>query len=187
MNYSKKIFPLFFALAFAACSSHKKLSSSKENKTVTKEEKNTTVINTTSSIKTKYSSLLNVNTDDISNISLYMLIDEWYGTAYKYGGCDKSGIDCSNFVNVLYQEIYKKSLKGSSASIFNQCRSISKNELQEGDLVFFKIENNTISHIGLYLQNNKFVHATTKKGVMIDDLGTAYYTKYFYKAGRLKQ
>ena len=53
-------------------------------------------------------------------------------------------------------------------------------------MVFFKIENDNINHIGIYLQNNKFVHASTKKGIMIDDLDEAYYKKYFFKAGRLK-
>jgi lipoprotein Spr len=128
-----------------------------------------------------------VNEQKIESIKLYALIDDWYGTVYKYGGCDKNGIDCSNFVGVLYQEIYNKSLKGSSASIFNQCTPVVKSELREGDLLFFKIDSKAVSHIGIYLQNNRFVHATTKKGVMIDDLEEAYYKTRFYKAGRLKQ
>ena len=66
-------------------------------------------------------------------------------------------------------------------------KTVSKSNLEEGDLLFFKIDGDKISHIGVYLQNNKFVHATTKKGVMIDDLDEAYYKKYYYKAGRLKQ
>jgi lipoprotein Spr len=127
-----------------------------------------------------------VEETQIENIPLYLLIDDWYGTRYKYGGCDKNGVDCSNFVSILYQQVYNTPLKGSSASIFNQCKTINRTELREGDLLFFKIDNNTISHIGMYLQNNKFVHSTTKKGVMIDDLDEPYYTKYYYKSGRLK-
>lgn len=137
-------------------------------------------------LQTKYSTLLNVEKDNISNVPLYTLIDDWYGTAYKYGGCDKSGIDCSNFATILYREIYKKIIKGSSASIYNQCLHVPKTELQEGDLVFFKIDKQTISHIGVYLQNNKFVHATTQRGVMINDLNEPYYLKYYYAGGRLK-
>ena len=99
---------------------------------------------------------------------------------------NKNGIDCSNFTSTLYSNVYSKPLTGSSSSIFNQCKVISKNNLEEGDLVFFKIDGDNISHIGVYLQNNKFVHATTKKGVMIDDLDEEYYKKYYYKGGRIK-
>jgi lipoprotein Spr len=178
MNISKKNNSLVLLLAFAiaSCSPHKKLVTSKE-------EKHNAISET--QLKKKYSVLLNVDEQKIESIKLYALIDEWYGTAYKYGGCDKNGIDCSNFVGVLYQEIYHKSLKGSSASIFNQCILVAKNELQEGDLLFFKIDKNSISHMGMYLQNNKFVHATTKNGVMIDDLEEAYYKARFYRAGKL--
>ena len=53
--------------------------------------------------------------------------------------------------------------------------------------MFFKIESDKVSHIGVYLQNNKFVHASTKKGIHIDDLDEPYYKKYFYKGGRIKK
>jgi murein DD-endopeptidase / murein LD-carboxypeptidase len=138
-------------------------------------------------IEKKYALLLNVPEKNISNVKLYSFIEDWYGVPYKYGGKNKSGIDCSNFTSALYQNIYNKSLSGSSSSIYTQCKIISKKDLKEGDLLFFKIENDNISHIGVYLQNNKFVHATTKKGVMINDLDEAYYKKYFYKAGRLTE
>ena len=186
MKHWKNYITLLIAAALiTACSPHKKLASAK-NKNNTSPE--SPANNTTSStgIQTKYSALLDVKKTEIQNISLYALIDEWYGTAYKYGGCDKNGIDCSNFAAILYQEIYRKKIQGSSASIFNQCHPISKEELQEGDLVFFKINSHTISHIGVYLQNNRFIHATTQKGVMINDLNEPYYLKHFYKAGRLK-
>lgn len=185
MKISQHIIYFFFSALFivVSCTSHKKLATSSENKNTP--EKHNTASET--QLKKKYSTLLNVDETKIESIKLYALIDEWYGTPYKYGGSDKNGIDCSNFVGVLYQEIYSKSLKGSSASIFNECVLVSKKELKEGDLVFFKIERNAISHMGMYLQNNKFVHATTKKGIMIDDLDEEYYKTYFYKAGRLKQ
>ncbi|MDQ3049028.1 MAG: C40 family peptidase [Bacteroidota bacterium] len=137
-------------------------------------------------IAQKYAPILLVEENDINNIPLYSFIDEWYGVPYKFGGKNKSGIDCSNFTSTLYAEIYKKSVAGSSSGIFEQCKIVSKNDLREGDLVFFIIEGKKVSHIGVYLQNNKFVHATTKKGVMIDDLDSPYYKKYFHKGGRLK-
>ncbi len=152
-----------------------------------KETTTNTSVSKSEKVIGKYATLLNVDKSKIENIKLYSFIDEWYGVPYKYGGKNKSGIDCSNFTATLYSSIYKKSISGSSSSIFEQCKTVSKSNLEEGDLLFFKIDGDKISHIGVYLQNNKFVHATTKKGVMIDDLDEAYYKKYYYKAGRLKQ
>ena len=131
-------------------------------------------------------SLLGVSEKEITNTKLYSFIDSWYGAPYKYGGKTKSGIDCSNFTSALYKEAFDKTIIGTSSSLMEQCIIVSKKDLTEGDLIFFKIESNEISHVGVYLQNNKFVHATTKKGVMIDDMNEDYYKKYFYKAGRIK-
>lgn len=160
----------------SACHSQKVTSDSVENTKPAKSRK----------VTEKYADLLQVDESKIDNIKLYSFIDEWYGVPYKYGGKTKSGIDCSNFTCTLFHSVYNKPLSGTSSSIYEQCKTVSKGNLEEGDLVFFKIEGDKISHIGVYLQNNKFVHATTKKGVMIDDLDEAYYKKYFYKAGRIK-
>ena len=163
-----------------SCSSRRHIHSSQPNNSTT------TTSKSTEQLKKNYAALLGVDEIKIENVALYSLIDSWYATPYKYGGCNKDGVDCSNFACVIYKEIYNQSLTGSSASIFNQCKTIKKSELQEGDLLFFKIQGNHISHMGVYLQNNKFVHATTKKGVMINDLDEAYYKKYFFTAGRIK-
>ena len=137
-------------------------------------------------IEEKYSHLLGVSKGNISDRKFYAFIDEWYGTCYQYGGKTKKGIDCSGFTIILYKEVFGKELSGTSSSIYNQCKKVSKEELKEGDLVFFKIESKDISHIGIYLQNNKFVHATTKAGIIINDLGEDYYKKYFTGGGRIK-
>jgi len=105
---------------------------------------------------------------------------------YRYGGGDKSGIDCSGFTNKLYQTVYSKSIPHSTKEIYTEISKVDTDHLKEGDLVFFKIENKDVSHVGVYLTNNKFVHATTKKGVMINDLNEPYYKKYYYKGGRIK-
>jgi murein DD-endopeptidase / murein LD-carboxypeptidase len=136
-------------------------------------------------IKEAYAEILKVDQKDITDIDLYKFIDEWYGVPYKYSGKSKSGVDCSGFTCSLYTEVYKKPLSGTSSSIFNSCKTIKKADLKEGDLVFFKINSDKISHIGIYLQNNRFVHASTQKGVIINDLDEPYYKKYFYKGGRL--
>lgn len=134
----------------------------------------------------KYAKLLNVDEGKIENIKLYTFINDWYGVKYKYGGKTKKGVDCSGFTSQLYRDVYEIPLNGTASSIFYQCQPIIKGNLKEGDLLFFKIENENVNHIGVYLQNNKFVHASVKKGVMIDDLNEPYYKKYFYKAGKIE-
>jgi len=140
---------------------------------------------TTLAIKTKYANLMAVNQSQITNIKLYSFINDWYGTPYKYGGKTKLGIDCSDFVSVLEKEIYSQTVPPPSYSMYDQCKPIPQNDLTEGDLVFFKIDSEKISHVGVYLQNGYFVHASCSKGVMIDKLEENYYKKYFYKGGRL--
>ena len=88
-------------------------------------------------------------------------------------------------VEVIYKEVYQKELKGGSADIFPKTYSLSKEQLEVGDLVFFKIRKSRISHVGIYLGNNKFVHAAVKGGVRIDSLEAPYYKKTFYRGGRL--
>lgn len=126
-------------------------------------------------------------TDKEMKTDLYQFIAEWYGVPYKYGECSKNGTDCSGFVNALYQKVYHKTLERQADALFyKQCKKISKDEVKEGDLVFFTIESKKITHVGVYLKNKKFVHASTKKGVMISDLNEPYFQKYFFAYGRVK-
>lgn len=123
-----------------------------------------------------------------NNLLLYDTIATWLGTPYAYAGNCEKGIDCSGFVNVLYDRVYGKRLGArNSAEIYSEVQRIHKEELKEGDLVFFRIRRHRISHIGLYLSHNKFVHASTSRGVIISDLDEAYYKKNFAGAGRLKE
>jgi len=134
-----------------------------------------------------YSKKLGIQLEGNENPLLIKTIAEWIGVPHKMGGCDKSGTDCSCLTRNLFTTVYNKSLdRSSSAQFENNCKTISKKELKEGDLVFFKISGGKISHVGLYIKDQKFVHASTKKGVIISDLNEAYYLKYFFSAGRVK-
>jgi lipoprotein Spr len=123
---------------------------------------------------------------NISDKTLVDFISSWYGTTYKYGGADKHGIDCSHFAARLYTDVYKKTITGPANAIEQETVSVKTTDVQEGDLVFFKINGNKVSHVGVYVGDNKFVHASTKRGVIISDLNEPYYKKYFYKIGKLK-
>lgn len=137
-------------------------------------------------LKKKYAAKLGVTEKEITNLALYRFIDDWYGTPYKYGGKSKGGVDCSGFTSILYAQVYKKTISGSSTSLFDQCNAVSEKNLEEGNLVFFKINSDKVSHVGVYLKNHRFVHASTHKGVIISSLEEEYYKKYFYKGGKVK-
>lgn len=136
-------------------------------------------------IQEKYADMLNVSKSDIKNVKLYAFIDEWTGVPYKYGGLSKKGVDCSGFCNLLYQEVYHRELPRSTKDIEKQLNKVKKSKLEEGHLVFFNIEGKKNAHVGVYLQNNKFVHASTSKGVIISSLENPYYKKAYNKGGKI--
>lgn len=134
----------------------------------------------------KYASLLGIVPTAITNYSLYNFIDEWYGTRYRLGGTDKSGIDCSAFAQQLYEQVFCTNLVRTAMEQFKSCKLVfDKDELKEGDLVFFKIRSKRISHVGIYLANNFFVHASASQGVMISSLTEGYWQRFFAGAGKI--
>jgi lipoprotein Spr len=146
---------------------------------------NESTIENASSLQLKYALLLDVEVEQALSLNLFKVLDEWLGTRYRWGGTTKDGIDCSAFMQVLFTTVYGISLPRTARDQYEFCRKISRTELQEGDLIFF----NTIggvSHVGMYLQNNKFVHASTS-GVTISDLYDEYWMKRFVGVGRADQ
>jgi lipoprotein Spr len=134
--------------------------------------------------KEYFSQIMGVAASATSNVKLYQFIYDWIGTPYRLGGDTKRGIDCSGFAYQLYDKVFNTIIWNNSRNIFSMVNPIDKNELQEGDLVFFKIKSSSISHIGVYIGNNKFAHAATR-GVMISNLDEPYWKRYYYKGGRL--
>ncbi len=136
-------------------------------------------------LKGYYSQVFGFDIPQIFNSDLYGSIEKWLGTPYQYAGKSFNGIDCSSFVNRIYETVYCHILTGNSADIAKQVTKLPKEKLREGDLVFFKINHRNISHVGVYLGDDKFAHASRSKGVIISDLNAPYYKKYFVKAGRV--
>ena len=140
-----------------------------------------------SSLQLKYSILLDTEVEQVQNASLFETIDEWFGTRYRYGGTTKKGIDCSAFVQVMFSSVLGIALPRTAREQYSATRKIEEDEeLMEGDLVFFNTTGG-VSHVGIYLQNNKFVHAATSGGVMISDLDESYWAKRFLGAGRYQK
>ena len=127
---------------------------------------------------------LPIETGNVLRPEIYWMLQKWAKYPYRYAGRNEKGIDCSGLVCEIQRTVYGRPYQGGSSDIFHQLKHISRVDLLEGDMVFFKIRRNRISHIGLYLGSNKFLHATTKAGVIISDLDEPYYRKRYFGAGR---
>jgi lipoprotein Spr len=134
----------------------------------------------------RYSILLNTEVEYLSNKELYRLIHAWWGTPYKIGGMTQRGVDCSAFVQTVMAGSYELALPRTAKEQKQVAATVERSDLREGDLVFFNTRGG-VSHVGIYLHNNKFVHASTSGGVTISDLSEAYWAKRYLGAGRVTQ
>lgn len=145
----------------------------------------------------KYAQILGVPGEQLTNLDLYDFIEDWWGTPYRLGGDGKDGIDCSAFAQQLFATVFNDNSVPRTASLqfTNSERIRHPADLREGDLVFFKTKQrdrgphhtlaSTITHVGIYLQNQKFVHASSSAGVTISSLEDSYWKKRYAGAGRL--
>lgn len=132
----------------------------------------------------KYAILLDRPVEEMQNHDFLAFVERWYGTRYRMGGSDSTGIDCSGFVQQYMSYMYRLNLPRTSVEQYENCRRVPQEELREGDLVFFHIQRRKpVSHVGVYLGNNKFIHASTRYGVVISDLNEPYYKDHFAGAG----
>ncbi len=122
------------------------------------------------------------------NKKLYKELKKWLGTPYAYAQhtCGE-GTDCSGMVMEVFQEVYGIKVHRNSAKMLEQnCREIDLDDLREGDLLFFCTNGDgRVSHVGIYLKDNKFVHASSSRGVCVDDLRQNYYATHFHAAARV--
>jgi lipoprotein Spr len=125
--------------------------------------------------------------DTLHSLELYRAVLRWLGTPYRYSGSDDDGMDCSGFVSAVVGEAFGLTLAASSRDMYSDnVVPVERTDLQEGDLVFFRIRSRHISHVGIYLGNGRFAHASRSRGVTISSLESSYYKKYFFHGGRLK-
>lgn len=117
------------------------------------------------------------------NNNLFDFYNNWEGVRYKMGGTSKNGIDCSGFVQKALKEKFNLTLPRSTGEQARIGKPIKKSELQMGDLVFFKT--GRTNHVGIYIEDGKFMHASTKIGVTISELESDYFAKNYWKAQRV--
>ena len=128
------------------------------------------------------------NSDDftsknILNEELYDFYSQWEGVRYKLGGDSKSGIDCSAFIRKAFEEKFDLEMPRTTELQSEVGKEISKDELEVGDLVFFRTGRSR--HVGIYIEDGKFMHASTSSGVTISDLSNSYFNKNYWKAQRI--
>ena len=154
--------------------------------TVNRMPDNLTDVEKSNWLQLKYSIQMDIAVEEIQNIPLLQKIDEWWGTPYALGGSSKRGVDCSYFTLDVMNAIYNTNLKRTAAEQYDQSEKIDWSDLKEGDLIFFKTDGSrSISHVGIYMTNNKFAHASTSQGVTISDLSEPYWQKRLYSLGRV--
>lgn len=133
--------------------------------------------------------LSNTDKEDDNNMYLYAESSLWLGVPYRHGGLSRKGVDCSGFTFLVYQKVYGKNIPRSTADLSRmKMHSVSKRKLKAGDFVFFATNSKSskISHVGIYLKDGYFVHASTSRGVIISHLNEDYYKRTWKKAGRMK-
>ncbi len=137
-----------------------------------------------SPVQFKYAQLLNRAVETLTNTYLFNFIDEWWAVRYRYGGTTMRGVDCSSYTGQLLYTVYAVSMPRTAREQYRVTARVRKDELQEGDLVFFNTRGG-VSHVGVYLNDGYFTHSSSSHGVTISNLNEAYYSRKFISGGRV--
>jgi len=121
---------------------------------------------------------------DTLDKKLYSFYNEWQGVKYKFGGNSKSGIDCSALIQKAFKDKLDLVVPRTTLLQSKLGFEIDKSQLNTGDLVFFKTGKNS-RHVGIYLEDGKFIHASTKRGVSISSLDNVYFKRHYWKSQRI--
>ena len=118
--------------------------------------------------------------------ALYLEAAQWIGTPYRSGGQSRRGTDCSGFVRQVYKAAYGIDLPRNTDQQMDATSRVRRGKLREGDLVFFHgSRKRRVNHVGIYLKDGKFVHASTSRGVMVSRLDEDYWDEHWMRGGRV--
>ncbi|MCC8079746.1 MAG: C40 family peptidase [Oscillospiraceae bacterium] len=134
------------------------------------------------------SSYVSLTTQTLTGSQAVSTAMQYLGCGYRWGGISPTtGFDCSGFVYYIYSEIYGQELSRTAQGIYNNNGvSVAKDELKVGDLVFFGSSASCVTHVGIYIGGNMFIHSSTEDtGVIISEMNSDYYTSMYVGAKRL--
>ena len=126
---------------------------------------------------------------NLSNIRLvrqilYSELREWDSVGYRMGGLSKDGVDCSGLVYIIYRSRFGIPLPRRTYEQSRVGREVAQQQLRPGDLVFFRTGRH-INHVGIYLDHRRFLHVSTRSGVMVSSLDNVYWAKKYWKSMRV--
>jgi hypothetical protein len=127
----------------------------------------------------------NVTPGGINRDAVLLEVVSLLGAPYRYGGNGKDGIDCSGFTQSVFRSSLNRALPRTARDQYREGEPVSGQELQFGDLVFFNTTGGGPSHVGIYLEDDLFAHASVTYGVTISSLESTYYRKRFLGVRRL--
>lgn len=174
--YHRSLWLFLFALILcASCGSHKKIIEEDvvSHEIIVKKDKN----------KDKKGGNKKSSGEKIADEAI-----TWIGTPYVYAMQNKGrGTDCSGLTMVIYEQVAGIKIPRNSAKQAEFCETIRQKDIEPGDLVFFATgkDPKKVSHVGVMLDKNRFVHASSSRGVVISEMTTAYYRNHFIKFGRV--
>ncbi len=110
-------------------------------------------------------------------------VSQWQGTPHRLGGTTRQGIDCSGFVQRLYRDIFFLDIPRTTALQVQRGQQVGQGRLLPGDLVFFKISLKG-RHVGIYLGDDDFAHASSSRGVSVSSLADSYWRERYWTSRR---
>lgn len=116
-------------------------------------------------------------------VGLYAQLSRWRGAPYELGGLDTQGVDCSGLTYVVYQDLFGARLPRTTRQQGGVGRAVERDDLAPGDLVFFKTGVRQ-RHVGIYVEDNMFLHASRSSGVRLSSLDGGYWRQRYWKARR---
>lgn len=116
--------------------------------------------------------------------SLDLAYKDWKGVPYILGGTGYGGVDCSSFMQIVFEDYFQVKLPRNTRQQMKEGKSVRKNRIQMGDLVFFKTGRN-LYHVGVMVDENRFLHASTSSGVMISELSQSYWQRNYLTTRRV--
>lgn len=118
------------------------------------------------------------------NTELTRHYSSWQGTPYRWGGTDRKGVDCSGLVFITYRDVLGLHIPRTTGQLIDEGIKISSRQMKPGDLVFFRTGNKQ-RHVGIYLDNGEFFHASFSKGVVTSNLDSPYWSDAYQQSRRL--